>query len=87
MRTLLAGRRSAHKMMKPPMMNVVATTAGVNKFALMALPNSKPRMTAGTKAMNTFSAKRWASALRGKARTVLLIFCQYTMITAKIAPV
>ena len=38
-------------MMKPPMMKVLATTTGVNRCALIALPNSRPSTTAGTKAM------------------------------------
>ena len=40
---------------------LMATTSGVNRFALMALPNSKPNTTAGKKPMTTFSTNRWAS--------------------------
>ncbi len=68
-------------------MNVVATTTGVNRCALMALPNSRPSTTAGTKPMNTFSAKRWACRSVGRATSVARIFCQYTRMTAKMAPV
>ena len=61
MRTLDGGLLSAHKIMKPPTMKVVATTQGVNRCALMSLPNNKPKITAGTKPMNTFKTKRCAS--------------------------
>jgi hypothetical protein len=61
-------------MMKPPMMKLDATTVGVNKCALMALPNNKPKITAGTKAMSTFKTKRRAKRWVGKATTVLAIF-------------
>jgi hypothetical protein len=40
-----------------PTMKVVATTTGVNRWALMALPNSKPITTAGKKAISTLSRK------------------------------
>ena len=68
-------------------MKVVATTCGVNRCALMALPNSRPSTTAGRKAISTFSVKRCACRLLGSATTVSRIFCQYTMITARMAPV
>ena len=53
----------------------------------MALPNSRPSTTAGTKPINTFSAKRWACRSVGRATSVARIFCQYTRMTAKMAPV
>jgi hypothetical protein len=81
------GRRSAHRMMKPPMMKVLATTVGVNRWALMALPNSRPSTTAGRKAISTLSAKRRAFGWRGSATTVEWILCQKTSTTAKMAPV
>ena len=87
MRAALCGRRSAHKMTNAPKMNVLATTCGVNKCSLMALPNSRPSTTAGKNAISTFSAKRCACRLLGSEATVLRIFCQYTMITARMAPV
>ena len=62
--------------MKPPMMNVVATTTGVNRWALMALPNNKPITTAGRKAISTLSARRCACFCVGSATTVSRIFCQ-----------
>ena len=55
-------RRSAQRMTKPPTMKVVATTAGVKRCSLTALPNSRPSTTAGTKAIATLSAKRRARA-------------------------
>ena len=76
MRAALCGRFSAHRMMKPPMMKVLATTTGVNRCALMALPNSSPRITAGMKAISTFSVKRCACRLVGSATTVSRSFCQ-----------
>ena len=53
----------------------------------MALPNSSPSTTAGTKAMNTLSANRCAWRSVGKATSVERILAQYTRITAKMAPV
>ena len=69
------------------MMNVEATTVGMNKCALMALPNNKPNSTAGKKAINTLTANRRAILCEGKAITVLLIFSQNTNTTANMAPV
>ncbi|OQC06353.1 MAG: hypothetical protein BWX79_02107 [Alphaproteobacteria bacterium ADurb.Bin100] len=86
-RAALCGRFSAHRMMKPPMMKVLATTTGVNRCALIALPNSSPRMTAGMKAISTLTVKRCACRLVGRATIVSWIFFQYTMITARMAPV
>ena len=80
-------RRSAHRMMKPPTMKVLATTTGVKRCALIALPNSSPSSTAGTKAISTFNAKRRAFASSARPTIVSRRRCQYTMITAKIAPV
>jgi DNA-binding transcriptional regulator YhcF (GntR family) len=57
---LFCWRFSAHRMMKPPRMKVLATTTGVNRCALMALPNSRPSTTAGRKATSTLSTKRCA---------------------------
>jgi hypothetical protein len=68
-------------------MKVLATTSGVNKCALIALPSSKPSTTAGRKPMNTLRAKRCACGWVGSASSVSRIFCQYTRMTAKIAPV
>jgi L-lactate permease len=73
--------------MKPPRMKVLATTTGVKRWALIALPNSSPRMTAGMKAISTLTVKRCACRLVGRAATVSRIFFQYTMITARMAPV
>ena len=69
------------------MMKVLATTTGVNRFALIALPNSKPSTTAGMNAISTFSENCCACFSVGSATTVSRIFCQYTRMTAKIAPV
>ena len=80
-------RFSAQMMTKPPKMKVTATTTGVNRFSLIACPKSKPSTTAGKKAMMTLSAKRCDWRECGNDTTVLRIFCQYTRITAKIAPV
>jgi hypothetical protein len=70
------GRFSAHRMMKPPMMKVLATTTGVNRCALISLPNTSPSTTAGRKPISTLSAKRRALGWRGSATTVEWIFCQ-----------
>ena len=70
------GRFSAHRMMKPPTMKVLATTAGVNRCALIALPNRRPSITAGRKPISTLSTKRRAFGWRGSATTVAWIFCQ-----------
>ena len=48
---------------------------------------TRPSTTAGRKAISTLSAKRCAGRLAGSATTVPRIFCQYTMITARMAPV
>ena len=48
-------------------MKVVATTAGVKRCALIALPNSRPSTTAGTKAIATLSAKRRARGVAAEA--------------------
>ena len=87
MRTALAGRRSAHRMMKPPTMKALATTVGLNRCALMALPKSSPSTTAGTKAMSTFSVKRRARGSEPRPAAVSRSRCQYTRITARMAPV
>jgi len=55
---------------------LLATTTGVNKWALMALPNSRPSTTAGTKATSTFSTNCCACFSVGSATTVARIFCQ-----------
>ncbi|MNT26295.1 hypothetical protein D3C72_1618570 [compost metagenome] len=75
-RTEPGGRFSAHRMMKPPMMKVLATTVGMNRCALIILPNKRPSTTAGKKPMTTFSASRRALGWRGSATTVEWIFCQ-----------
>ena len=61
-------RFSAHRITKPPRMKVLATTAGVNRCCLMALPNSRPSTHRGRKAISTFRAKRCASRSVGSAR-------------------
>ena len=63
-------------MMKPPTMKVLATTTGVNRCALMALPNSRPSTTAGTNAISTLMTNCRALADVGKATAVARIFCQ-----------
>jgi hypothetical protein len=68
-------------------MKVLATTTGVNRFSLIALPSSSPSTTAGRKPISTLSTSRRALGWRGSATRVAWIFCQYTRITAKIAPV
>ena len=68
-------------------MKVLATTTGVKRCALMALPNSSPKTTAGTNPISTLSANRWAWRSVGRATSVARIFDQYTKITAKMAPV
>ncbi len=68
-------------------MNAVATTVGVNRWALMALPSNKPRTTAGTQPITTFRVKRCAWGCEVRPSSVARRRCQYTMITAKIAPV
>ncbi len=87
MRTAVCWRRSAHRMTKPPRMKVLATTTGVNRCSLMALPNSRPSSTAGRKPISTFSVKRCAWRWLGSATSVSRMRCQYTRMTAKMAPV
>ena len=67
-------------------MNVVATTCGVNRCALMALLNSTPITAAGRKPIATLSAKRRAFESEPRPAAVSRTRCQYTRITAKIAP-
>ena len=76
MRTATACRRSAHKMMKPPTMKVLATTSAVNRCALIALPNNRPSTTAGRKPIATFSTKRRACGWLGSCSTVSRSRCQ-----------
>ena len=69
------------------MMKVVATNQGLNRLAWIILPNSRPNTTAGANAMATLAVKRCAWRSLGRATTVARIFCQYTRITARMAPV
>ncbi len=75
-------------MMKPPMMKVLATTMGVNRCSLITLPNSRPSTTAGRKPISHVEREAPGLGLsRQRGHRVEWIFCQYTMITARIAPV
>ena len=58
MRVATSERRPAHRMMKPPRMNVLATTSGVNKWALTMLPNSRPSTSASRKLMPPLERER-----------------------------
>ena len=79
-------RRSAHKMITPPSMKVVATTIGLNKFALMNLPNNKPKTASGVKAMAIFSAKFRDAWSLGRPPMTETMRARYSQQTARIAP-
>ncbi len=57
-------------------MKALATTTGVNRCALIALPNASPSTTAGRKATNTFSVKRRARGSLPRPAAVSRSRCQ-----------
>lgn len=86
-RTVLLGRRSAHRITSAPAMKDVATTVGVKRCALTALPTRRPITTAGKNAISTFSTNRRARDESPSAAAVSTRRRQKNRITAKMAPV
>ena len=79
-------RRSTTQITSAPIMKAIATGTGLNRCALIILPNARPSTTAGRKATSTLTTKRRARMSLLKLSITLKMRARYSQHTASIAP-